>query len=85
MCEPAWDLADLAGEAGLDADGRAALLDAYGPGDGLAQRVALLLPLLHLLAAAWAALQSASGNPQGDFAGLMTGRLAAFYAARPSP
>ncbi|MFO1059302.1 MAG: choline/ethanolamine kinase family protein [Dongiaceae bacterium] len=87
MCEPAWDLADLAGEAGLDAAGRAALLAAYGavPGDGLAERVALLLPLLHLLAAAWAALQRASGNPQGDFADLVTARLAAFYAARPPP
>jgi thiamine kinase-like enzyme len=83
MCEPAWDLADLAGEVGLDAAARADLVAAYGATPQLAARVALLLPLLHLLAAAWAALQLASGNPQGDFAALMAARLDAFYAATP--
>ena len=84
MADPAWDLANLAGEAGLDAGQRSALIAGHGDvGDGgLAARVALYLPLLHLLAAAWAALQEASGNPQADFAALARDRLALYESER---
>jgi thiamine kinase-like enzyme len=84
MSEPAWDLANLAGEAGFAAADRAGLLADYGaPPDGrLAWRFALHVPLLHLLAAAWARLQAAAGNTQVDFAVLAGDRLAAYRRER---
>lgn len=84
MSEPAWDLANLAGEAGFGAADRAGLLADYGtPPDGrLAWRFALHVPLLHLLAAAWARLQAAAGNGQVDFAVLAGDRLAAYRRER---
>jgi thiamine kinase-like enzyme len=84
MSEPAWDLANLAGEAGFEAADRAGLLADYGtPPDGrLTWRFALHVPLLHLLAAAWARLQAAAGNTQVDFAVLAGERLAAYRRER---
>jgi hypothetical protein len=84
MSEPAWDLANVAGEAGFDAADRAGLLADYGtPPEGeLAWRFALHVPLLHLLAAAWARLQAAAGNTQVDFAVLAGGRLGAYRRER---
>jgi thiamine kinase-like enzyme len=84
MADPAWDLANLAGEAGLDAGERSALIAGHGAtaDGGLAARVALYLPLLHLLAAAWAALQEACGNPQADFGALARDRLALYESER---
>jgi thiamine kinase-like enzyme len=84
MSEPAWDLANLAGEAGFDAADRAGLLADYGapPYGRLAWRFALYVPLLHLLAAAWARLQAAAGNTQIDFALLAGERLAVWRRER---
>jgi thiamine kinase-like enzyme len=64
MCEPAWDLAGLAMEAGLDAAQRRRLLDAYRAPDAqsLEIRVELFRVLLHLVAATWAAAQAAAAE-----------------------
>lgn len=77
--DPAWDLADVSAEAGLDGDGEAALLEAYCAGPApraLRGRVGLYRAVGHALWAVWGALQHASGNPTGDFSSYARRRMA---------
>ena len=74
MGDPAWDLADLAVEADLDAVGRDALVAAYRqvttaqPVDAsLRARVDALAPVTDVLWGLWALVQDRDGNPADDF------------------
>ena len=71
-CEPAWDLAGLAIEAGLDAAQRQRFFQAYDAPDGesLAARVELFRALLHLVAASWAATQVVAAQDTETYRGL---------------
>lgn len=75
---PVWDLADLAIEADLTGDEEAALLSAYGIGQGSAAEAAFHVykPMLDLLAAAWAASQVALHGNRTEQAGMIDVRLA---------
>jgi thiamine kinase-like enzyme len=77
MCEPLWDLADLSTEAGFDAEQDEAMLHRYAgePSPRQRSRFVLLKAMLHLLAAAWAAMQAAHGNDSTDFAAYVLARL----------
>jgi thiamine kinase len=77
--EPAWDLAGLVAEAGLDSARQRQLLRYYlGRDDAdLQRRIALYLPCLHTLAAAWGAAQIGLGNHTAkDSAAYVDKRLA---------
>jgi thiamine kinase-like enzyme len=73
MCEPAWDLAGLTMEAGLDAAQRRRLLHAYEAPDGesFQVRVELFRALLHLVAATWAAAQAVAAEERAVYRGLV--------------
>ncbi len=78
MCEPMWDLAALSIEAQLDAAQDGSLLAAYFPAVTAAEacRFALYKGMLNLMAAAWALVQVADGNPNADFTAFARDRLA---------
>ncbi|MGE0117510.1 MAG: phosphotransferase [Dongiaceae bacterium] len=78
MCEPMWDLAALSIEAGLHARQDDILLAAYFPTVTAAEsrRFVLYKGMLNLMAAAWALVQVADGNPNADFAAFARDRLA---------
>jgi thiamine kinase-like enzyme len=78
MNDPAWDLADLSVEAGLDEAAEAHLLATYGTGHdpGLPARVAALKPVTDLLWGLWALVQHAVGHPADDFEAYGSARLA---------
>lgn len=85
MADALWDLADLAAEAELDADGQAMLLDAYDGGldAGRLAHLALYRMMLDLLAAAWGLVQVGHGN--GDLRAYAQDRLDRFRAAFAGP
>jgi thiamine kinase-like enzyme len=87
MCEPLWDVAGLSNEAGLDAEGDAALLARYfgAPTPRQEGRFTLLKAMLELLAASWGSVQAAQGNDSFDFAADVRRRLARFDAALGAP
>jgi len=86
MAEPMWDLAAVSIEAELDAEQDAILLEAYfaAAAGEQAGRFALYKASLNLLAAAWAVVQIADGNPSADFAAFARERLAWHVAATES-
>jgi hypothetical protein len=63
MCEPIWDLADLAAEAGFTAAQETTLLQLYygAATPALHSHLILYRALLDLLAAAWAGARIAAG------------------------
>src|SRR5688572_8052018 len=68
--DPMWDVGDFAVEAGLGAEGEAALLAAYFDGPSPAADVARMV--IHkancdLFWALWAVIQHVNGNPVDDF------------------
>jgi thiamine kinase-like enzyme len=68
--EPAWDLADLAVEAGLDSTHRDALVRAYSggrPDTALSDRIAELAPVTDLLWGLWALGRERDSNRPEDF------------------
>lgn len=68
MGDPAWDLADLTVEAGLDAEQRDALLAAYAagpPGSALRERVAALEPVTDVLWGLWYLVRAADEAQAG--------------------
>lgn len=77
MCEPLWDLADLAAEAGFGIEQGQALLHCYygEVAPELSKRFKLYQALLDLLAAAWAMAQLADSNRNTDFRGYANERL----------
>jgi thiamine kinase-like enzyme len=70
MNDPAWDLAHLSVESGLDADDHERLLHAYCGGDSPAEvrrRVDLLRGVTDVVWGLWALVQHADGNDATDF------------------
>ena len=68
--DPLWDLADLAGEAGLTAEQDLAFLTAYLGGEPPADAVARMVAwksISLLVACGWALVQIANGNSSTDF------------------
>ena len=78
-CEPVWDLADLSAEAAFSEAQDARLLAGYyggRVGPEREDRFVAYKALLHLLAAAWAALRVAHGDAGPEVEGLITARAA---------
>lgn len=78
MHEPAWDLADLVVEAGLDPEHREHLMHTYtggDPDDDLSHRVDELGPVTDVLWGLWALVQERDGNRAHDFGGYGRRRL----------
>lgn len=79
MNDPAWDLADLAVEAGMEAGAEAEMLAAYCDGTppaGFAARVTVLRAMVDLLWTLWGLIQHGHGNPAEDFMAYAAGRFA---------
>lgn len=86
--DPAWDLADVSAEAGLDHDQESVLLEAYCAGPApraLRGRVGLYRAVGHALWAVWGAIQHANGKPDGDFMSYARERMARAEAALGAP
>jgi len=78
--DPLWDLADFAGEAGLSPEQESRLLARYYAGEPVAPLDRALFgyfkALSLLVAALWARVQAAHGNPAADFDAYAAVRLA---------
>ena len=78
MNDPAWDLAHLSVECGLDDDDHERLLRAYTggtPPTDLRRRVGLLRGVSDVVWGLWALVQVADGNDATDFAAYAEARL----------
>ncbi|NRG17693.1 phosphotransferase family protein [Rhizobiales bacterium] len=67
MADPAWDLAYFALEAELCENSLVHLLEGYGGGAGMGQRVARMKPVCDCLSGLWALEQFHAGNSATDF------------------
>jgi thiamine kinase-like enzyme len=86
--DPSWDLAYFSIESKLDEVGDDQLLGAYfgrAPRAMEVARVAVLKPVAEVLAALWALIQDAEGNPGGNFRGYATSAFARAAGRMASP
>ena len=86
--DPSWDLAYFSIESKLDEVGDDQLLGAYfgrAPRAMEVARVAVLKPVAEVLAALWALIQDAEGNPGGNFRDYATSAFARAAGRMASP